>query len=420
LRVERTVRQVFAIAKTDFLGIARNRTALFFTLLFPLFFLIIIGFTFGGAGMEETSRIRLGVVNLDVIPTSVNGTLSTNSTVGDAFALGLKEANFTVLEYNSYGDKDSNGTAAFDLSNGNIKVAIIIPENFTETLSFQYRDVFGAPLPTKARLTVYTDPSDPTGSLIAQQGTLGFISGFIKVYQEMVIAQVPPSQQGFVRVLADPIQTASYEADISGRRLRWIDYMVPGVLGLALIWAGLNRASVTVADERTAGTFQRMVIAPVSPMTVLAGKFLSCLLIVYLSALVMLASGVLLFQVSLYWNVPMMIAFIFLGSLTAIGLGLIISSLSKNAEAANAITIVISVPLQFFIGAFFPLSIMPVPAQVFGEALPFTKFVEVMQGSMTKNLPISSLMPQIVYMATSGIILFGAGVVAYWWSLKRV
>ena len=163
-----------------------------------------------------------------------------------------------------------------------------------------------------------------------------------------------------------------------------------------------------------------MVIAPVSPMTVLAGKLLSCLLIVYLSAVVMLASGVLLFQVSLYWNIPLIIALIFLGSPTAIGLGLIISSLAKNAEAANAITIVISVPLQFFIGAFFPLSIMPAPAQAFGEALPFTKFVEVMQGSMTKNLPISSLIPQIVYITASGIVLFAAGVITYWWSLKRL
>jgi ABC-2 type transport system permease protein len=389
-------------------------------LLFPLFFLIIIGFTFGGAVTGETSGIRLGVVNLDRIEVSVNGTLSTNSTVGDAFVQGLKDAKFTVFEYASYGDKDSNGTAAYAISNGNIKAAIIIPENFTEILSFQYMDAFGQPLPVKANLAVYTDPSDPTGSLIAQQGVLGFISGFIRVYQESIITQIPLGYRDFVKVLTDPIDTTTHEADVSGRRLRWIDYMVPGVLGLALIWAGLNRASVTIANERTAGTFQRMVIAPVSPMTVLAGKFLSSLLIVYLSALVMLVTGVLLFQVSLYWNIPLTIALIFLGSLTAIGLGLIISSLAKNAEAANAITIVISVPLQFFIGAFFPLSIMPVPAQMFGEILPFTKFVEVMQGAMTKNLPISSLMPQIIYMTASGIVLFAAGIAAYWWSLKRL
>jgi len=423
LKLKRTIRQIFAIAKTDFLSIARNRTAMFFTLLFPLFFLIIIGFTFGTSGTGETSRIRLGVVNLDPNAINVNGTISTNSTIGDAFVQGLKDANFTVREYNSYGDKDSNGTAAYDISNGNIKVAIIVPENFTETLSFQYSNASGMPIPTKANLVVYTDPSDPTGSLIAQQGVLGFISGFIKAYQENVInqiSQITPGYRDFIKVLTDPINTATYEANVAGRRLRWIDYMVPGVLGLALIWAGLNRASVTIANERTAGTFQRMVIAPVSPMTVLAGKFLSSLLIVYLSGLVLLATGVLLFQVSLYWNIPLIVALIFLGSLTAIGLGLIISSLAKNADAANAITIVISVPLQFFIGAFFPLSIMPVPAQVFGETLPFTKFVEVMQDSMTKNLPLSSLMPQIVYMAASGIALFAAGIAAYWWSLKRL
>ncbi len=416
----RMIRQVFAIAQTDFRSIARNKTALFFTLLFPLFFLIIIGFTFGNVGTSETSRIQLGVVNLDHLETNVNGTISVNGTIGDAFVEGLKNANFTVHEYASYGNKDTNGTAAYDLSNRNIRVAIVVTENFTEALSFQYRTINGSIFPTKAELAIYMDPSDPTGSLIAQQGVLGFVSGFVGVYQEQVISSIPYAEQEFVRILTDPIQTTSYEADISGRQLRWIDYMVPGILGLALIWGGLNRASFSISNERTRGTFQRMVIAPVSPMTVLSGKLLSTMFIVYLSALVMLASGVVIFQVSLFWNIPLIIVLIFLGSLTSIGIGLIISSFARDGDAASSIATVISIPLQFFIGAFFPLSIMPAPAQVFGETLPFTKFVEAMQNTMTKNLPLSSIMPQIIYMLISGVILFAAGVLAYWWSLKKL
>ena len=65
MSLKRTAIQIVAIAKTDFLGVLRNKTAIFFTLLFPLFFIIIIGFTFGAAGTEETSRIRIGAVNLD-------------------------------------------------------------------------------------------------------------------------------------------------------------------------------------------------------------------------------------------------------------------------------------------------------------------------------------------------------------------
>ena len=113
----------------------------------------------------------------------------------------------------------------------------------------------------------------------------------------------------------------------------------------------------------------------------------------------MLASGILLFQVNLYWNIPAIVLSVFLGALSAIGLGLIISSLAKNVEAANSITVLISVPLQFFIGAFFPLSIMPEPAQVFGEALPFTKLVSAMQDIMTKNLPFEAVMTEIIYLA---------------------
>jgi len=415
MKLKRTVHQVFAIAKTDFLGIVRNKTAIFFTLLFPLFFLIIIGFTFGGTGTEEASRITVGTVNLDGEMTNVNGTHSQNSTIGDAFVQALKDANFTVYEYSEYGDKDADGTAAYDISRGQIKIAVVIPDNFTEALSYQYA------IPTKAHLDLYTDPSDPTGSLIVQQSIFGFISKFIKSYQQIAISQIPDAQmRDHAKVLADPITVSISEADVSGRPLRWIDYMVPGTLGLVLLWSGLNHASVAIASERTRGTFQRMVIAPVSPITVLAGKLISSLAIVYLSAFIMLASGILIFQVNLYWNIPAIVLAIFLGALSAIGIGLIISSLAKNEEAANSIAVLISVPLQFFIGSFFPLDIMPESAQIFGEALPFTKLVYAMQNIMTKNLPLEAVMPEIIYMTISGLILFALGIIAYKLSLKRL
>jgi len=57
---------------------------------------------------------------------------------------------------------------------------------------------------------------------------------------------------------------------------------------------------------------------------------------------------------------------------------------------------------------------MPAAAQMFGETLPFTKLVEAMQSIMTKNLPLPSVMPQIIYMSVSGLILFVIGMLAYW------
>ena len=386
MKLKRALNQISAIAKTDFLGVLRNKTAIFFTLLFPLFFIVIIGFTFGQSGEEGMSGIVIGVVNLDSELVAVNAIDSSNSTIGDLFVQTLESVNFTVHGYAEYGDRDTDGTAAYDIRQGDIDAIIVIPANFTETLSFQYTNNLGAPVPTKAHLELYVDPTDTTGSLITQQSVFGFISGFVKEYQEIAIEQAPPDTQDYLQVLTDPVMVSISEADVTGDNLKWIDYMVPGTLGLVLLWSGLNHASMTIATERTKGTFQRMVIAPVSPMVVLLGKLISSLALVYMSAFIMLLSGVLLFQVNLYWNIPVILLAIFLGALSAIGIGLIISSLAKNEEAANSIAVIISVPLQFFIGAFFPLSIMPEAAQIFGNALPFTKLVYAMQDIMTRNL----------------------------------
>ena len=420
MKLARTLNQVAAIAKTDFLGVLRNKTAIFFTLLFPLFFIIIIGFTFGQSGTGDMSRISIGVVNLDGELIAVNVTDSINSTIGDQFVQAMETVNFTVRGYGEYGDIDTNGTAAYAIRQGDIDAIIVIPTNFTESLSFQYTDNMGIPIPTKAHLELYVDPTDTTGALITQQSVLGFISGFEKHYQTIAIEQAPPEMKTYIQVLADPIIVSASEAKVTENELQWIDYMVPGTLGLVLLWSGLNHASMTIATERTKGTFQRMVIAPVSPTIVLLGKFISNLALVYMSAVIMLVSGILLFQVNLYWNIPVIALVIFLGSLSAIGIGLIISSLSKNEEAANSIAVIISVPLQFFIGAFFPLDMMPEAAQAFGNALPFTKVVDAMKAIMTKNLPFEAVMSEIMYLAISGVVLFMLGTMAYRISLRRL
>jgi ABC-2 type transport system permease protein len=420
MSLKRSINQIAAIAKTDFLGVIRNKTAIFFTLLFPLFFIVIIGFTFGQSGTEDMSRISIGVVNLDGELVTVNATDSFNSTIGDLFVQGLESANFTVTGYGEYGDRDTNGTAAYAISRGDIDAILVIPANFTETITFQYTNDLGIPVPIKSHLALYFDPTDSTGALIAQQSVFGFLSAFIKEYQNIAIEQVIPDMKDYVEVLADPITVSVSEAEVTEAELQWIDYMVPGTLGLVLIWSGLNHASMTIATERTKGTFQRMVIAPVSSTVVLLGKLISAVAIVYMSAFIMLLSGVLLFQVNLHWNIPVMLLAIFLGALSAIGIGLIISSIAKNEEAANSISVIISVPLQFFIGAFFPLSIMPEAAQAFGNALPFTKLVNAMQDVMTRNLPFDSVIPEMLYLAASGLILFTLGTIAYRIALKRL
>lgn len=420
MNVTRSINQIIAIAKTDFLGVLRNKTAIFFTLLFPLFFIIIIGFTFGQSATSDMSRISIGVVNLDGQQVTLVDTSSVNGTIGDLFIEAMETVNFTVKGYSEYGDIDTNGTAAHAIRQGDIDAIIILPANFTETLSFQYTDGTGAPIPTKAHIQLYVDPSDTNGALITEQSVRGFITGFVDSYQEFIIEQTPQSFRAYVEVLADPVIVKTSNAEITGEELEWIDYMVPGTLGLVLLWSGLNHASMTIATERTKGTFQRMVIAPVSPTIVLLGKFLSNLALVYMSAVIMLISGILLFQVNLYWNIPVIALAIFLGSLSAIGIGLIISSLSKNEEAANSIAVIISVPLQFFIGAFFPLDMMPGAAQDFGNVLPFTKMVDAMKDIMTKNLPFEAVTPEITYLAISGIVLFLLGTLAYRMSLKRM
>jgi ABC-2 type transport system permease protein len=412
-------REVIAICGKDLRRIVRSKQELAFTLLFPLVFLLIIGFTFGG-GMGERAPVVVGIVNLDSEAVQISGVTYTNDTIGNSFVDAMIEANFTVYDYTKLGDKDTEGMALYALARGNVQGVIVIPANFTECLSAIYLDETGQPTPKKGRLEVYVDKTDVNAAMIAEQSILGFISGFSQYYKEEIISLSPPEMQDKMRFFANPIETTTTAPIFGVKRLRYVDFLVPAMTGLVLLWVGLAHAAGSIPEEKDRGTFSRMTLAPISPMAILGGKALAVLVLVLASTAVLLATGVAVFQVDLYWNPHIVIPLIVLASLNSIGIGLIISSVAKDSKAANSMQIFFNLPMQFFIGAFFPLELMPEPVQVFGNLLPFTKFVAAMQKVMVRNMSVDAILGEIIYLTACGLIFLSLGVLAYKWWLKKL
>jgi len=410
----------------EFRKVTRNKEALFFVFLFPVVLLLIMGIIFGGSGTASTSSYRVGVLNLDHEPVDVNGTIVVNGTLGDVFRDVLIEANFTVYNYTQYGDSDTNGTAFYDLSRGQIQAIIIIPENFTECLTFQYtRLINGTPTPVPITPTVeiVLDPTDKMGAQILGQVLRGVVSAFSEALQEHIIeigGLMDPESVVLMEFLAKPVDSTITEADVTVVEVTWVTYMVPGILGIIILWAGLSNSSRSIASEKDDGTLKRLVMSRASPAALLVGGYLANLFLVLMSAALALVTGFVVFGVNLNWDIPAFIFLTFLVSFSAVGPGLIISSLAKDADSAGAIQVIISIPLQFFVGGFVPIFILPPAAQNFANALPYTKYTLALQDIAVRGLGLLDVMDSIIYMTAFGVVLMVIGVLAYARALKSV
>ena len=410
------LRQLLAITAKDFKKILRNKQQLLFIFLFPLVFLLIFGTVFGGEGARAS--VEIGVVNLDREPVIIDGKRYRRNNIAEIFVEGLKDVNFTVTEYREIGDIHlTRDSGLWALQEGDISGLLVIPANFSECLGFVYTEA-GHPVLQQPRLIVYIDQSDPNNALITEGTITGFVAGFGQIYGGTVAQALSSDELAVVTFVGHPIEarTISREKKV----LKNIDFLVPGMITIVLVWVGLSHSVDSIAREKDEGSFQRLIIAPLSPIVILGGKAIYAIIIVLVSSAVALLTGVLFFDVDPHWNLHLTIPLIVLGSLAVIGAGLIITSLAKDSQTAETITLFVQFPIQFFVGVFIPVSLLPGPAQRVAELLPFTRVTSALQAIMTRDLGLNAIMGDALYLAGSSLVFFVLGVLAYDWSLKQL
>ncbi len=405
----------------------RNRTAIFFVFLMPVFLLLMMGWVFGGAGQTSVPTFDVAVVDLDSQPVDVNGTMLRQSYLGNVFVQVLEDVNLTVEEYDELGNATKEGTAMYALAHGNAQAVVVIPANFTECLTMRYTTRLSngsvVPLPVSPTVVVEVDSTDQYAYQVVRQMLTGIVTGFADAYREQVMVMsgvAGTDAERFVCFIAHPIVSEVHEYSGGSQDQPWIYYMTPGVLGVVVIWSGLSSSARSLAIEREDGMLRRLMVASASPTAVLLGEYLTTFLTVVISAALALVTGVLVFQVSLNWDFVAILVLTALVSFSVIGPGLIISSFAKNAEAAGSIQTVISIVLQFFTGSFFPVFLLPPAGQVFATALPYTQYSLAATDIMTRGLTLFDVSSRVSYVTVSGIVLMFIGALSYRRALKAL
>ena len=185
-------------------------------------------------------------------------------------------------------------------------------------------------------------------------------------------------------------------------------FVVPGIIGLLTLVVTMVVTAMSVAREREHGTFDQLLVTPLRPVEILIGKAMPGFLIGFAEASLIVAVAVFWFQVPLLGSLGTLYAGLGLFLLSAIGVGLVISSMAVTQQQALLGAFLFLVPAVILSGFATPISNMPDLVQHLTLLDPLRYFLVVLRGVFLEGTPIGLLVHQLWPMAAIGLVCLAA------------
>jgi ABC-2 type transport system permease protein len=352
-------------------GYLRNVAGLFFGLIFPVILILIFGAIFSG---NSTGQVTVYLQNLDrSIPPPPFGNISGNLT--DAL-------NSTSILSVQMVDPSQNFTQY--LSDHSSSDGIIIPENF----SVNYW------LEQPINLTVYGNPTQTTNGII-----LGVVNGVLDYFNL--------GRFGGSHIIGVDSATVGYQSP------KYIDYLIPGLIGFSILVSPMFSMVNIASEYKKTKLFRQLSLTPITKFEWLASKILFYILLAAISFLLMVVVGVFVFDAHItltLWLIP----FFILGPMLFCSLGMLVGIATKSVESASVLGNIITFPMMFLSGTFFPISIMPDYLRSIAHGLPLFYIIEGLNNIMVYGNYTSAL-ADIAVIAVVAIIIFVAASKLFRW-----
>jgi ABC transporter DrrB family efflux protein len=335
-----------------------------FAFILPAFLLTIFGFA-----------IDVTIENIPTVVLNLDGRMESRELIAALENTETFEIIEDVQDLQSFHDA---------LESGRAKTGILIPVEYSERLLHS----------EQAYIQVLIDGSDSqvattalnTVNLLTIQLSLGRTRAFA---EKLGIA---------------PARTASGKADlpIQARTrllynpdLKSSHFFVPGLVAIILQLVLVFLTSTTIVRERELGTLEQIFVTPVSRHGLLLGKLLPYAIMAFGTLLIVLTLMTTLFEVRINGSLISLILLSCLFILTALGLGLLISTVARVQVQAMQFAFMIMLPSVLLSGFIFPRAEMPTIIYLISFILPVTYFIEILRGIIIRGAEMRALLPHI-------------------------
>ena len=346
----------------------RNRAAVFFSLFLPLIIMLI----FGVLNFEGTTELDVGIV--DEADNEASATLVER----------LGEYDYLVL---TDGELETELAA---LEEGDRDFVIEIPAGWA------------APAPgSESGLVAYASSADPA----QQQVGRGLLQ------QAVGSALFAPGGGGGAPTgFAPPLAFESVES----RDLGYIDFLVPGIVGMTIMQLGLFGVAFGFVQLKRTGALRRLFATPTSPAYFLSAQVLSRLIIGVVQVAILFGVGVW-FGLQMFGDYMSLLVIVLIGSAIFLAVGFAIAGWAKNEDQAAPVANLVSLPMMFLSGVFFPRDAMPEFLAAITQFMPLTYVNEALRAIVNDGAGLLALGPQLIGMGVWAVITFVLAVVLFRW-----
>jgi ABC-2 type transport system permease protein len=196
---------------------------------------------------------------------------------------------------------------------------------------------------------------------------------------------------------------------------RYIDWLVPGLLGMNIMSTGLWGVGFAIVTARTKKLLKRLVATPMSRAHYLASHVLSRLVFLALETAVLVGFGWIAFGVAVQGSIAALALIAVIGALSFGGLALLVSSRARTIEAVSGLLNLVMLPMWVLSGVFFASTNFPDVMQPFIQALPLTALVDALRAVVNEGASPADVASEIGVLTLWGAVSFAAALKLFRW-----
>ncbi len=373
----------FRIAAKDLTELFRNRLGLVLLIVMPLFMMVMVGFIYPSNGSTLTN-LPIGLVNEDL---SYNS--STIPSPSQAFIMRLQAFNAQTNML-----KLSNVSTVDDIKDmvqrGELNGGIIISSNFSESIMTGQQGV----------LIIMSDQSNPQVSATVQAALSAV---FDQMGTQLAIQNVQPLNATNPLAVVKPYNVQT-QGVVSGTP-SYFDFIAPGIIAMTVMMSVMTGLPVAISQEKEIGTMDGMMVAPINRLSIILGKTMGQVARGLIQGVIILVLAVGLFGVTIHGNILLVFGLLLLGIFSFVGLGIVITSFTKDQETAQMLMMTLMFPMMFLSGVFFPIQQMPWYMQGVSKFLPLTYAADALRKVMVLGAGIPEISTELIILITFGVVM---------------
>lgn len=225
------------------------------------------------------------------------------------------------------------------------------------------------------------------------------------------------SPRGYVleKILLGSAQGEYTKQVVSGRQIRYVDWLIPGVIGMNIMFSALYGVGYVIVRYRKNGVLKRLKATPLSAIEFLTAQVFSRLWLIIAVAMVVFFGTNLFVDFAMYGSYLTLFLVFAVGAFCMISMGLVIAARLASEELAEGLLNLISWPMMFLSGVWFSLEGANPLMQQFAKIFPLTHMIAAARAVMFDGATLAGVMPQLLLLAAMSAVFLAVGAMLFRW-----